>query len=63
MAEKSKSGGEVKIVKSINEKQREADYGRFIDLMARMYLKYGASKIVTTQMVQTLFSKHQCGRK
>lgn len=40
----------------------KAEYNRFIDLMAQMYLKYG-SRILNTEEVIRLFPKHQCGKK
>lgn len=40
----------------------KAEYERFIDLMARMYLKYGADKIVTRKMIIELFPNTQCGK-
>lgn len=40
----------------------KAEYERFIDLMARMYLKYGADKVVTRKMIIELFPNTQCGK-
>jgi len=40
----------------------KAEYERFIDLMARMYLKYGTDKVVTRKMIIELFPNTQCGK-
>ena len=40
----------------------KAEYERFIDLMARMYLKYGADKVATRKMIIELFPNTQCGK-
>lgn len=47
-----------------DEKKTQAEYDRFIDLMAQMYLKYG-TKYRTLKMaeVMKLFPEHQCGKK
>ncbi len=47
-----------------DEKKTQAEYDRFIDLMAQMYLKYGI-KYRTLKMaeVMKLFPEHQCGKK
>ena len=49
----------------LNDKKIDkAEHDRFIDLMARMYLKYG-TKYRTLKMaeVMKLFPDHQCGKK
>lgn len=47
-----------------DKKKKEADYDRFIDFMAQMYLKYGAKyKKLTKEELMQLFPEHQCGRK
>lgn len=45
-----------------NNEIAKAEYERFIDLMARMYLKYGADKVVTMKMIIELFPNTQCGK-
>lgn len=49
----------------INDKKKhQAEYERFIDLMARMCLKYGANyKLITITEIMELFPEHQCGRE
>ena len=46
-----------------DEKVNQLQYDRFIDLMARMFLKYG-DKVgcVTMELVIELFPEHQCGK-
>ena len=49
----------------LNDKNIEmAERDRFIDLMARMYLKYGTKyRTVMMAEVMKLFPEHQCGKK
>ncbi len=43
-----------------DEKKTQAKYDRFVDFMARMYLKYETKyRIVTAEDVMKMFSKRQ----
>lgn len=44
-------------------KNKNDDFARFIELMAQMYLKYGANSVVTKELVMKLFPNTQCGKK
>ena len=47
-----------------DEKVEQAEYDRFIDFMARMYLKYGSQyRVLTGAYVMEIFPEHQCGKK
>lgn len=47
-----------------NEQINQAQYDRFIEMMARLCLKYGSKvKIVSIEMIRELFPDHQCGKK
>ena len=44
-----------------SDKTGQAEYDRFLDLMAKMYLKYGAKyRLVTTEDVLRQFPNRQC---
>lgn len=44
-----------------SDKTGQAEYDRFLDLMAKMYLKYGDKyRLVTKEDVLRLFPNHQC---
>lgn len=44
-----------------SDKTGQAEYDRFLDLMAKMYLKYGDRyRLVTKEDVLRLFPNHQC---
>ncbi|MXQ73059.1 hypothetical protein GSF08_03800 [Clostridiaceae bacterium DONG20-135] len=44
-----------------NETMNHAEYDRFIDLMTKMYLKYGNQyRLLTMEDVRKLFPAHQC---
>ena len=47
-----------------DEKKNQAEYDRFIDFMARMYLKYGTKyQPATAEDVLKKFPKHPSGKK
>lgn len=47
-----------------DEKKTQAEYDRFVDLMARMYLKYGTRyRTVTAEDVIKIFPKRQLKTK
>lgn len=47
-----------------NEKKTQAEFERFVDFMARMYLKYGTKyRVATTEDIIKRFPKRQTGRK
>lgn len=44
-----------------NDKTGQAEYDRFLDLMAKMYLKYGDKyRLVTTEDILRQFPNLQC---
>ena len=44
-----------------SDKTEQAEYDRFLDLMAKMYLKYGDKyRLVTTEDVLRQFPNRQC---
>ena len=44
-----------------SDKTGQAEYDRFLDLIAKMYLKYGDKyRLVTKEDVLRLFPNHQC---
>lgn len=46
-----------------NKSIDKAEYDRFINLMAQMYLKYGDKyRVLNMEEVIKLFPKHQCGK-
>ncbi|MEF2832736.1 MAG: hypothetical protein U0N61_09155 [Acutalibacteraceae bacterium] len=48
------------MMKLKDDKMSQAEYDRFIDLMARMYLKYGGKyRVVTKEDVLKQFPKRQ----
>ena len=55
---KKQRGG--KMMKMNDDKMSQAEYDRFIDLMAQMYLKYGGKyRVVTKEDVLKQFPKRQ----
>lgn len=47
-----------------DEKKTQAEYDRFVDFMARMYLKYGTKyRTVTAEDVIRMFPKRQFKKK
>ena len=44
-----------------SDKTEQAEYDRFLDLMAKMYLKYGDKyRLVTTEDILRQFPNRQC---
>ena len=47
-----------------DEKKTQAEYDRFVDFMARMYLKYGTRyRVATTEDIIKRFSKRKAEKK
>lgn len=46
------------------EVKNQAEYDRFVDLMARLFLKYGETyRKATPEDIIKRFPEHQCGNK
>lgn len=51
-------------MKLSKEVKSQAEYDRFVDLMARMFLKYGETyRKITPEDIIKIFPEHQCGKK
>ena len=50
-------------MKLSKEVKSQAEYDRFVDLMARMFLKYGETyRKITPEDIIKIFPEHQCGK-